>query len=162
MIQSIILGTSTLATYLNDEYFESIDDDSKSLIELAKWNISALNFENNTYTFYNKERLNSNLSTNVWDGKIGIYYPSDYGFATGGANRLQCLNACMYRGALSFEYAYISVDGCLDNNWLYTGQETWFINRGTDETRVMFLLPQGYIDFGGQHTTPSVLLNVYP
>ena len=156
-------STSTLASYLNNEYYNLLNSNTKELIDNAVWNISKLDFINNTYTYYTNERLNSNDSSNIWIGKIGLYLPSDYGFATGGTNRSSCLNKVLYVSSRAeFDGYYIETDECINNNWLYNGNETWFISPGTAATRVMFLYPGGYIDFGGQHGTPNVDLNVYP
>ena len=156
-------GSSTLANYLNNEYYNNLSSNSKELIENATWNISKINFVNSAYTYYTAERLNSNDSSNVWNGKIGLYYPSDFGFATGGNNKEVCLNAELYSTVNSkFQNCYKDTDGCLSNNWLYDGNETWFINPGDDATRVMFLYPEGYIDYGGNHSSPKAKINVYP
>ena len=65
--------------------------------------------------FYNYERGNltyNNERQISWTGKVGLIYPSDYGFATsGGANtsREECYN----------NYLYSWASDCYNNNWIY-------------------------------------------
>ena len=55
--------------------------------------------------------------TTTWNGKIGLMYPSDYGYATSGGstwNRTSCLNKELNHWDSS------SYSDCLNNDWLYT------------------------------------------
>ena len=49
--------------------------------------------------------------TTAWVGKVGLMYPSDYGYATGGGNykREYCLSQILYTWAAE----------CYNDNWLY-------------------------------------------
>ena len=52
----------------------------------------------------------------TWNGKIGLMYPSDYGYATSGgstSNRTSCLNKELYSWDSS------SYSDCKNNDWLY-------------------------------------------
>ena len=54
--------------------------------------------------------------TTTWNGKIGLMYPSDYGYATSGgsrSNRTSCLNKELYNWDSS------SYSDCKNNDWLY-------------------------------------------
>ena len=54
--------------------------------------------------------------TTTWSGKIGLMYPSDYGYATSGgstSNRTSCLNKELYNWDDS------SYSDCKNNDWLY-------------------------------------------
>ena len=54
--------------------------------------------------------------TTTWNGKIGLMYPSDYGYATSGgstSNRTSCLNKELYSWDSS------SYSDCKNNDWLY-------------------------------------------
>ena len=54
--------------------------------------------------------------TTTWTGKIGLMYPSDYGYATSGgsgADRATCLNKELYNWNSS------SVSDCYNNDWLF-------------------------------------------
>ena len=78
--------------------------------------------------FYNYERSSNNgkictsgtycndtvTRTTTWNGKIGLMYPSDYGYATSGgstSNRTSCLNSELYN--------WDSASDCYNNDWLY-------------------------------------------
>ena len=47
--------------------------------------------------------------TTIWDGYVGLIYPSDYGYAVGGDIRSECLETSMYDYRLK---------SCKDNDWL--------------------------------------------
>ena len=53
--------------------------------------------------------------TTTWRGKIGLMYPSDYGYATSGdssMNRISCLNKSLNR-------EWYEASSCYNNDWLY-------------------------------------------
>ena len=63
--------------------------------------------------------------TTTWNGKIGLMYPSDYGYATSGgstSNRTSCLNKELYRWDKS------SYSDCKNNDWLYNSSYQWTIS----------------------------------
>ena len=57
--------------------------------------------------------------TTTWTGKVGLMYPSDYGYATSGGsttNRVTCLNTPLLK--------WHSVDDCKNNSWLKSNDWT--------------------------------------
>ena len=105
----------------------------KSLIDDALWNtgsngIGVLWNAITTSKFYELERSNNTGKictsgqycndplgrTTAWVGKVGLMYPSDYGYATGGGNykREYCLS--------QYLYTWISYAECYNDDWLYT------------------------------------------
>ncbi len=83
-----------------------------------------------TSNFYSYERSSNNgkictsgdycndtvTRTTTWNGKIGLMYPSDYGYATSGgstSNRTSCLNKELKNWDNS------SYSDCKNNDWLY-------------------------------------------
>ena len=64
--------------------------------------------------------------TTTWNGKVGLMYPSDYGYATSGgstSDRTSCLNKELYNWNSS------SYKDCTNNNWLYhSGTAQWTIS----------------------------------
>ncbi len=109
-----------------------IKDKLKTLIGDAVWNTGSneTNIDTNATfpNFYNLERSNNTgkicssgnycndtvSRTTTWTGKVGLMYPSDYGYATSGSstiNRATCLNA-----PLSDWNSTTYLD-CLKNNW---------------------------------------------
>ena len=144
-------ATSSLGLYLNGDYFNSIDATSKNMILDTTYYMGK--HSNNGYVKkdvgYEDERK-SGVTT--WIGKIGLLYPSDYGYAAG--------SAC----DVTLEQ-YNNAD-CTSNNWLYTGIEYWLITPiyETHACNVYSsgLVNQGYM--GGNttytnHVRPTLYLN---
>ena len=126
-------ATSTLMTLLNSgDYYKrsgsyssnGLTTDAKNKITSTKWylgNTSYAPLEGILYltsTIYSNERTNtSNDNDSLWDGKIGLVYPSDYMYASS-----SCYND-------STKYAYNEDDSspyssdyrnanCTSTNWL--------------------------------------------
>ena len=63
--------------------------------------------------------------TTTWTGKVGLMYPSDYGYATSGGSttdRATCLNKELYNWNGS------SVSDCKNNDWLFNNSYQWTIS----------------------------------
>ena len=115
--------TASLQTYLNGEYYNDLHLKTKSLIDDTYWNLGGTA----TYTsasnglashFYGYERGTTVYSgrPTYWIGKIGLMYPSDYGYATSGGtttDRASCLAKEMYNWDAS------SYSDCKNNDYLY-------------------------------------------
>ena len=119
-----------------------IKDKLKTLISDAVWNTGS-NGTNDymsvsdglTRHFYTYERSSNTgkicssgsecndtvVRTTEWVGKVGLMYPSDYGYATSGGSttdRATCLNKEIWDWP----------SDCIDNNWLYFGNDQWTIS----------------------------------
>jgi len=118
-------------------------ENAKSMIEEVVWNTGSneveISFEKiKTSKFYEYERSNNtgkNCSsvkycnddierTIKWTGKIGLSYPSDYGYATSGGskiNRETCLNTNLYDWYEDmFDSSTIrGISDCYQNDWFY-------------------------------------------
>ena len=125
-----------------------IKDKLKTLISDAIWNTGANDGKTYTYNniitskFYELERSSNTGKicssgnycndkverTTTWTGKVGLMYPSDYGYATSGGDttdRATCLNKELYNWDSS------SVSDCKNNDWLYNGSSPpWTISPG--------------------------------
>ena len=123
-----------------------IKDKLKTLISDAVWNTGAndgtsYTYENmNTSKFYELERSENTgkictsedgcndtvTRTTTWTGKVGLMYPSDYGYATSGRSiteRATCLNKELYNWYSS------NVSICKYNDWLYNSSSSqWTIS----------------------------------
>ena len=58
--------------------------------------------------------------TTTWTGKVGLMYPSDYGYATSGgsgADRATCLNTNLSN------WGFSSVSDCKNNDWLFKSSQ---------------------------------------
>ena len=60
--------------------------------------------------------------TTTWNGKIGLMYPSDYGYATSGgstSNRTSCLDKELYN--------WKDASDCYNNDWLYNSSNRQWV-----------------------------------
>ncbi len=139
-----------------------IKDKLKALISDAVWNTGAN--DGKTYTvdniitskFYELERSSNTGKicssgdycndtverTTTWTGKVGLMYPSDYGYATSGGSttdRATCLNTYLYNWSDS------SVSDCKNNDWLFNNSLQWTISPGADSSaaRCAFIVDSG-------------------
>ena len=115
----IYYNNSTTASNV-DFTTEGLTDEAKGMIGDAKWYLGGSTNtpnSNTTTMYYTGERgtkVYSGRSTN-WTGKVGLIYPSDYGYATSGGSttdRASCLAKKLYNWNNS------SVSDCKNNDWL--------------------------------------------
>lgn len=110
-------ATSDLQGYLNGNYYNSFQSDYKNMIEDEKYYLGGLE----STTIFKNEAYELERGTNVsfgrpveWTGKVGLMYPSDYGYASD----LSCTNNL-------YDYNNAS---CKNTNWLYkSGYSYWTI-----------------------------------
>lgn len=74
--------TSTLNTYLNTDYYNSLSSDTKSMIAKTRYYIARISNGGGAEEYYSNER---NTTTDNWSGNIALIYPSDnyYTYALG-------------------------------------------------------------------------------
>ena len=115
-------STASLQEELNTTYLENITSPSKEMIGNAVWKLGgAENYTSSSnglashwYTYERGTTIYEGRPTE-WTGKIGLMYPSDYGYATSGGsttNRETCLNTALNAWSSS------SVSDCKNNDWL--------------------------------------------
>ena len=97
-----------------------------------------------------------------WTGKVGLIYPSDYGYATSGGtgvNRTNCLNQQMY------DWNNSSNDDCKTNDWLYNSSLwQWVITPSTHSTNavsVFAIFGEGHIGYTYARDQYAVRPSVY-
>ena len=130
-------STASLKTELNGTYLtnllgtSNVNSKLSSVIVNAKWHLGGANRTNyNTLTaegIYTEERNTSAIysgnPSSVY-AKVGLIYPSDYGYATVGGsttNRAGCREKAVY---------YYDTADCKNNDWLFTSQATsWGSNK---------------------------------
>ena len=110
---------STTATTVNFTNYK-LSDKAKSYISTSRYYLGGYSTAVGVMTnqFYNYERGTTRYDTSrplYWDGKVGLMYPSDYGYAAG--------NTCVtntdpnnYNG------------GCKDNDWLFNSKNEWLMS----------------------------------
>ena len=142
---------ATLNTNLNSgEYWtNSLGSDAKNMIGDALWYLGGTsNYTSSTNGltshFYSYERGTTVYSgrDTSWVGKVGLMYPSDYGYATSGGSttdRNACLNKELYNWNSS------SYSDCKNNDWLYeSSYYQWTITPLASSTSYVF-----YVSYTG-------------
>ena len=72
--------------------------------------------------------------TTKWTGKVGLMYPSDYGYATSGgsgADRATCLNTNLI--------SWSRDDDCYNNDWLFNSSNQWTLSPYADSSVAYFV-----------------------
>ena len=123
-------STATLKNELNGTYLttllgtSNVNSKLSSGVATAKWHLGGVSSSYSTLTaegIYTQERN----TTAIYSGnpvsiyaKVGLMYPSDYGYATGGTttNRAGCRAKALYD--------YDTAD-CKNNDWLFTSQNSF-------------------------------------
>ena len=140
------------ATTACDFTTTGLTEKAKAMIGDVKWYLGGSSTYNDVTAsmFYTRERgtgVYSGRSTS-WIGKVGLMYPSDYGYATSGGtttNRASCLAEEMYSWGDS------SVSDCKNNDWMYnSSNRQWTITPRQDLTGTVFSVSSaGYVYYNG-------------
>ena len=107
---------ASLQEELNSTYLNSIPSLYQEMIDNAVWNLGGSDTSDDVTTamFYERERGTTVYTgrPTEWTGKIGLMYPSDYGYATSGGNigRDTCLSYDLGSWAI--------YSGCRTSDWL--------------------------------------------
>ena len=131
------------------------NDLTRNAIESVVWNLGGTaNYQSSSNGlashFYGYERgttVYSGHATN-WTGKIGLMYPSDYGYATSGGSttdRATCLAKEMYNWDGS------DVSDCKTNDYLYkSSYYQWTLAPNSSSANLVFNVDNsGYVDNNG-------------
>ena len=157
---------ASLQTTLNGDYYNGTyktgalkNDSTKNAIESVVWNLGG----SSTYKdvtasmFYSRERGTTVYSghATTWTGKVGLMYPSDYGYATAGGtttNRAACLAKELYNWDGS------GVSDCKNNDYLYkSSYYQWTLAPYSSYSYSVFRVGAGgYVDRDGANDTNGV------
>ena len=125
-----------------------LTDTAKSMIGDAKWYLGGSSTYNDVTPpmFYTRERgttVYSGHSTS-WIGKVGLMYPSDYGYATSGGSSTN-RNSCLAKELYNWDSSGYS--DCKNNDWMYNGSIwQWTISPRADHSYDVFrVLSTGYV-----------------
>ena len=123
------------------------NDATRNAIESVVWNLGG-STTTTLSTLYNDERGTKVYSgrPTTWIGKIGLMYPSDYGYATAGGtttNRTTCLTTGMGRWDGS------GVTDCKNNDYLYKSSYVqWTLaHRSSYSSYAFYVDAEGYVYF---------------
>ena len=127
-----------------------LTDTAKSMIGDAKWYLGGSSTYNDVTPpmFYTRERgttVYSGHSTS-WIGKVGLMYPSDYGYATSGGSSTN-RNSCLAKELYNWDSSGYS--DCKNNDWMYNGNIwQWTISPRADDSNLVFgVSDAGYVDY---------------
>ena len=138
-------------------------DAVKEMIGDAKWYLGGSSTYDDVTSsmFYTRERgttVYSGRSTN-WIGKVGLMYPSDYGYATSGGNTTNRAN-CMTKELYSWDDS--SYSDCKNNDWLFKSDYMWFLTpRSSISSHVFDVSSSGHISSSDVNNYPYILPTVY-
>ena len=154
-----------------------IKDKLKTLISDVVWNTGAsTTCYQITSKFYTEERGTRNGKictsgstcndtverTTTWTGKVGLMYPSDYGYATSGGSttdRATCLNKSLGSWNSS------SVSDCKNNDWLFEmGINQWTLSPraySSGAYSAFFVTPDGNVYYTDAYTNLAARPVVY-
>ena len=165
---NMLLGNSndwskaSLQTTLNGEYYNGTyatgafkNDSTRNAIESVVWNLggtasytSASNgLASHLYGYERGTTVYSGRPT-TWTGKVGLMYPSDYGYATAGGtttNRAACLAKELYNWGGS------DVSDCKNNDYLYKSSYTqWTLTPDPSNSYYVFgVYTSGNVNYSG-------------
>ena len=149
----------SVTTYLGSG--KGITSATNDMIETVTWKLGGTaNYQSASNGlashFYGYERGETVYSSHetTWTGKIGLMYPSDYGYATSGGsttNRTSCLAKELYNWDSS------SYSDCKNNDWLFTGSIQWTLTPRSTSNNVFSVNSYGYV-YSSKAVLPSVYL----
>ena len=157
-------STASLKTELNGTYLttllgtSNVNSKLSSGIANAKWHLggaSSSNYQTLTAEgIYTEERNTSAIfsgnPSSIY-AKVGLMYPSDYGYATVGGSTTSKANC---RAKELYNWDSSSFSDCKNNDWLFTSQNNfvngkeWLLSPCSSvSSNAAFLGPSGYVDF---------------
>ena len=174
-------STATLKTELNDTYLSAllatsgVNSKLESAIITSKWHLGGAGLSNyQTLTaegIYTEERNTSAISSGNPSSiyaKVGLMYPSDFGYATVGGtttNKTGCRAKELYNWNSS------SYSDCKNNDWLFTSQATsWGSNKNewllspysSLSSSATYLVSSGYVNLTGGNSVDYSQFAVRP
>ena len=146
--------TSSLQDNLNTGgYYYAENRYTINAIEEVEWNLGGSSTYNDVTAgmFYERERgitVYGDHAT-TWTGKIGLMYPSDYGYATSGGttkDRAACLAEKLYNWSSS------DFSDCKDNDYLFkSNYHQWTLAPDSTDTANVFAVSRsGFVSTRGQ------------
>ena len=157
-------NNSTTATTL-DFTSNGLTEAAKNQIDTITWklggtanyNSSSNGLASHWYTYERGTTVYTGRPTE-WPGKVGLMYPSDYGYATSGGtgmNRASCLAKDLY--------SWVGASDCNNNDWLYNSSANqWTLAPYSSRSRrVFFVGNTGYVNYYFANDQYAVRPSVY-
>ena len=125
------------STGLTDAAKEMIGDAKWYLGGTADYDSSSNGLASHWYKYERGTTVYSGRSTN-WTGKVGLIYPSDYGYATSGnssTTRATCLAKELYN--------WDGASACYQNDWLFKSSYMWSLSPRSSDGYIVFGVRSG-------------------
>ena len=144
------------ATY---DYSKNIKKGYINYIATARWNLGSASNGSSSLNSYKEERGTNHISnpsdgisrSNIWDGKVALMYPSDYGYASTDS-------LCRNNMSSQTNNAY----NCQNNNWLFNGTYQWILSaRNNSETYLFNYTNKGWMANVKASSSSSVRPTIY-
>ena len=154
---SIVSGASFSCTEVDFTSTGLKNDTTRNAIEEVVWNLGGTGDFTSASNglashFYGNERGTTVYSgrPTIWTGKIGLMYPSDYGYATSGGttkDRASCLAKEL------FNWRSSDFSDCKGNDYLFdTNDWQWTLAPSSAIANFVFpVLSSGYVNYSGTH-----------
>ena len=124
------------------------NDTTRNAIEEVVWNLGGTDAYNTSTAsmFYTAERGTTVYTgrPTIWTGKVGLMYPSDYGYATSGGttkDRAACLAKELFNWT---SWTSSEFSDCKGNDYLYNSSYQWTLAPYSANAYYVF-----YVDLGG-------------
>ena len=123
-------STSSLNTYLNNDFLNAFDETTKGKIDTTTWKVGGFSNNEQLANKVYQNEINSSPSVN---NKIGLMYASDYGFAAAPSAWTKKL----------YNYDDATIKSA---NWMYLRSLEWTISRNADTSDYAFhVRGDGYV-----------------
>jgi len=150
--------TTTLNTYLNNVYYNSLNEVSRSMVGTTKYYLGGYkSSEITSDVMWQYERKSSGndyyygtnpIMQNEANKKIALMYASDYGYAAS----KECSKGLLY---------YYEDSNCITtNNWLDKSQNEWLISQDSNGDNIVFYVLDSLVTgeiVGGKYGVRAVL-----
>ena len=126
------------------DYSKNIKSGYIDKIVNVRWNLGGATYGASAKNYYIAERGTTHISnpsdgimrTDFWNGKVGLMYPSDYGYASTDTTCREQLSS----------------NNCKNNNWLFNGASQWTLSSYSSYAYYVFgVSSSGYVDYYFAH-----------
>ena len=132
-----------------------LNSTARNMVESVVWNLGGISSTSNTAEeFYTAERGTTVYSgrPTTWTGKVGLMYPSDYGYAVLASSCARTTNLGDYDST-----------ACTGNNWLKADSIPWTMTPSSSSSSYVFIVSNyGHLNTGiasyGMGVRPSIYL----
>ena len=174
-------SNASLKTELNGTYLttllgtSNVNSKLNTAIVSAKWHLGGASTDNyqtlNAEGIYRQERNTSAIYSgnpaSIY-AKVGLMYPSDYGYATVGGSTTNKANC---RAKELYNWDSSSYSDCKNNDWVYKSQSiSWGANKNewllspysSSSTYAAYLYSTGFVSLYGNRNVDNLKLAVRP